>query len=306
MMRYSKPYKAFLLSFWGVWCLSLGHAHPSFALIITDQGDLLFADVLHNEGTIWKYSSEGKLTALLTGEHCHMIFADSRGVIWGTDHAYIEAIEGNENTLWRLDQTGKKEIIIAPTREPTEFSGVNFVLNRKNRLIFPHNGQLYQRDLQGASSLLSSHQFGRIMSIQIDHQDRLYIADNNTDNGSVYQLLPSGHLHQLTNKLLEKPPPNPPFEMEMHNMFLGMSVDDSGNVLLANIGSRRISQITQDGTTAHIYHAEAPWFPVAALRKDGKLYVEEVGYQAGKGHLGPRIVLWDGKQKQIIVEIPTP
>ncbi|MDH3245147.1 MAG: hypothetical protein OEM26_11070 [Saprospiraceae bacterium] len=48
--------------------------HPSSGLIITQEGDLIFADVLRNEGTIWKYSPDGRLTALLTGEHCHFVF----------------------------------------------------------------------------------------------------------------------------------------------------------------------------------------------------------------------------------------
>lgn len=306
MMQYSKPYKVILSGLIGMMCLSLGQAHPSFALIITEDGTLIFADVLHNEGTIWTYDAEEGLSALLTGEHCHVIFKDRAGEIWGTHHEYIEAIEGNENTLWKIDDKAKKEIKISPTREPSEFSGVSFVLDSRERLIFPHKNQLYIRELHGPSRLLSDHTFGRIMSLQMDEEDRLYIADNNSDNGSLYQLLPSGQLKQLTPQLLEKPPSNPPFPMELHNMLMGMSVDDQENILLANIGSRRISQIDQKGSTEHIYYAEAPWFPVAAVRKGNKLYVEEVGYQSGKGHLGPRIVLWDGKQKEIIVRVDKP
>ncbi|MDH3245146.1 MAG: hypothetical protein OEM26_11065 [Saprospiraceae bacterium] len=56
---------------------------------------------------------------------------------------------------------------------------------------------------------MASHEFGRIMSLQVDHLGNLYIVDNNMAGGSIYEMNGQGHIQQLASQLLESDPEPP-------------------------------------------------------------------------------------------------
>lgn len=286
------------------WGLSL-KAHPSYGLVITDEGDVIFCDVLHHGGTIWKLDREGTLSKLLTGQHCHFIFQDHRGQIWGTHHDYLEARDTNENTLWRLTG-GRKEVVIPPTLDPTVFSGVNFVVDQVGKIYYNAFGKLYVRETNGDIALLSPHQFGRIMSLQLAPDGQIIVVDNNADGGALIKVDPAGALTYVATALLDPDPPNPPFAEPRFNMLFAAFADPQHNIYVADSGSRRITKVDTAGRISHIYHSEAPWYPVAYAERNGVAYVMEMSYVPGKGNLGPRIQRLAGGEQTILVNIDDP
>lgn len=277
-------------------------SHPSYGMIVTVAGDIIFCDVLHNDGTIWKYSSDGKLSALLNGEHCHFLFEDLHGNIWGTDHDYLPDDQTNLNTLWKLSPSYEKVVVLGPTKDASQFGGVNFAVNGRGEIHFDWQGQIYRYTGSGPPSLAAAHKFGRIMSLQMDQLGDLYIVDNNSDRGSIYKMNNQGEIQQVTRQLLDTEPEDPPFDNPIHNMLFGCFVDESLNVFVANCGSRRVTRITE-GVQEHIYHSEAPWFPVAFASRNGRSYVMECGFIEGVGNIGPRILELIEDEWRVLVDV---
>jgi DNA-binding beta-propeller fold protein YncE len=283
--------------FYGVQC------HPSYGITITANGDLIFCDVLHNEGTLWKFSKKDGLIPLLAGEHCHFIYLDQNEYIWGTNHEYLPATDGNRNTLWKIKPGSNKEIIISPTEDPRMFSGVNFVVNSKGTIIYNYQGRLFRRGPGTGPVLYVSSLFGRIISLQMDRDDNLYVVDNNENLGSVFKITPAGNTCTLADQLLEEHPEDPPFDNPMHNMLYAVFVDDDGQVYVANSGSRRITLIDANYEKHHIYKSEAPWYPVAYIARGENAYVMEMGYISGVGNIGPRIVSLEKGIASVVVNV---
>jgi hypothetical protein len=281
-------------------------AHPSYGLVVTETGNVIFCDVLHNSGTIWMLDRQGKLSKILTGEHCHFIFMDRHSNIWGTNHEYLPDTDNNRNTLWKLHPSQEKQIVIPPTTNPKEFSGVNFVVDGQENIYFDVDGQLYIRREKEGPRLFLPHRFGRIISLQTDEDGNIYVVDNNEKNGTVFKVTPEKEVIALAGHLLERPPPDPPFPNPLHNMLFATFIAPGGNVYVANSGSRRITLIKNDGSVEHLYHSEAPWYPVAFYQKDGIDYIMENSFVPGEGNFGPRIIRVEAGKKVVLVDVDKP
>lgn len=280
-------------------------AHPSYGLVINEAGELIFCDVLNNGGTLWKWSEKGGLSTLLTNEHCHFIYQDQLGNVWGTNHEYIERTESNLNTLWKYTPQGKKEIIIHRTTNP-DFSGNNFTVDSKALIYFNWDDQLFVRKPDGAPELLVPDTFDRIVSLQMDKYDNLYVVENNLHEGCIFRISPDKEIRIIADHLKQIPPPNPPFREPRFNMLYAAFIADNGDIFVANSGSRRITKILEDGSQEHIFHSEKPYFPVAYCEKSGKAYVMEMGFKPLKGNLGSRIWQLKDEGAKLLVDVEQP
>ena len=282
-----------------------GSAHPSFGLIKTGEQTFVFCDVLHNAGTIWQFSERNGLSKLLVDEHCHFLFQGADNSIWGTDHEYLPEKATNENTLWKLSPEGEKQIVIPPTTESHLFSGVNFTVDRTGRIYYPFDRRIYHRLPNQVPTLFLDHQFGRIMSMQMDHNENLYVADTYESGGSLFKISPEGVLECLATDLKEKNPTNPPFPEDHFNLLFGIGVSPNGNAFVASSGGRKVTKIAPGKSPTTVFRSKSPWYPVAALEENGILYVMEAGYQSKKGNFGPRLLKVDQGKTNLIVSIET-
>ncbi|MDX1409826.1 MAG: hypothetical protein R3330_16870, partial [Saprospiraceae bacterium] len=188
-------------------CLS----HPSYGIVVNKYGEIIFCDVLHHDGTLWKIDRQGQLSTLLTGEHCHFIHQDPEGNIWGTQHEYLPQTDGNRNSLWKYTHAGRKVTVISPTEDPRAFSGQNFAVI-DNAVYYNYEHRIYRRSPGGTPELLLDRDFGRIMSLQRDSRGNLYVVSNDTNGGSVYRITPDKRVFTVADDLLEAKPGDPPFE----------------------------------------------------------------------------------------------
>jgi hypothetical protein len=294
--------KPFHLLFFALLLTAVASGHPSYGIVITENNEIIFCDVLHNGGTLWKLDEEGKLNEILTGEHSHFIFMDQEGQVWGTNHEYVEARDTNLNSLWKW-VNGRKQLVIPPTDDPRVFSGVNFVVGTDGKIYYNAHRQLYVRDTNGDTQLLSPHEFGRIMSLQLAPDGQIIVVDNYAENGSLIKVSLLGDLTYVGTDLIEANPPNPPFKEARFNLLYASFADKAGNTFVANSGSRRISRVDVSGQIAHIFYSEAPWYPVAYTEKDGIGYVMEMSYIPGIGNLGPQIQRLENGEATILVNV---
>jgi hypothetical protein len=277
-------------------------AHPSYGLVVTKDGDVYFCDVLHNSGTIWKYSFNGRLEKVLTNVHSHYLFLDSKGLIWGTDHDYIPSSGKNDNELWNLNSENEKKVVIPATSDPSEFSGVNFVVDKNETVYFDYQDHIYKREVKSPPELFMDYKFERITSLQMDIDGNIYVIDNNVNNGSVFKINKSGIIEFSKDELREKSPFDPPLPDPIHNMLYASFVDIGGNIYIANSGSRRISRIDKNGSVAHIYYSHPPWYPVAYFRSGEIEYIMETGFH-NEENIGPRIIQITKGQRIILINV---
>lgn len=291
----------FLLQFFPIGLQS----HPSYGLVINEQGEIIFCDLLSQGGSLFKWSEKGGLETLLTHEHCHFIFQDQQGNIWGTNHEYIERTESNLNTLWKYTPEGKKEVIIHRT-DNADFSGNNFTIDSKGLIYFNWDDQLFVREANGSPILFVPDTFDRIVSLQMDKYDNLYVVENNLHEGSIFRISQNKEVKLVADHLKEIPPPNPPFPEPRFNMLYAAFIADNCDIFVANSGSGRITKILADGTQEHIFHSKKPYYPVAYCERNGKAYVMEMGFKSLKGNLGSRI--WDLKDggAELLIDVEQP
>lgn len=194
--------------------------------------------------------------------------------------------------------------VIRPTEQPSEFSGVNFVVDSSGNIYYDFKNQIYIREMDGPPKLYCQQDFGRIMSLQMDECGDIYVVSNNTHGGAVYKVALDGSAVVITTNLREQKPKNPPFPKDMHNMLYAAHIDATGTIYVANSGSRRVSKISPDQNITHIYHSEKPWYPVAYAERNGRAFVMEMGMSILRGgNIGPRIVEVTNGQRKVLAEV---
>ena len=143
-------------------CLLIGlfsfcyiNAHPSWGIVVDQKGNIIFSDLEH----IWQITPDGKLEKRVANRHTHELYLDAEGKLWGTDSEYLSATDEWRNQLWYQQGAELKEAI-PWVKGFEEFGGSNFVVQSDGTIIFPYQNQLYQRSLNGETSLYTDFKFG--------------------------------------------------------------------------------------------------------------------------------------------------
>lgn len=283
--------------------VSFLQAHPSWGIVATTSGEIIFADVMHGgEGIIWKIDKKGKLSKLFKNYHAHSLTLDQNDVLWAAANRYIEGvIEGDgEHVLTKIYPSGKTEELIR-TRDITAFAGGTNTVTTEGEVVFTHKNQLFKVTKNGKVEPLIDHTFGRVVTMFTGKDGSIYITDNYHQNGSIFRISTNAKLEIFASELLEKKPANPPYRKPSHNLLYGMAEDAKGRIYVANSGSRRILQIGKSQETEIFYESEAPWFPVGLAFHNTAMYVMEVGFVSGKGHLGPRILKIEEDKAPVVI-----
>lgn len=275
-------------------------AHPSWGIAVTDEGEIYFADVLHNSGTLWKINTEGQLVKVLTDFHAHDLHLDKKGNIWLAENLWIEGkIEGEgKHTLIKINQDESLDTLIT-TFDRDLFSGTNFAIGSNGTIYFENNNYIYRYNAE-QPELLIDHEFGRVKCIWMDTDDNLWIGDNLTNNGTLYKYTPKGQLITYSTELLPHPPEQPLFK-EKHLQFItGISKDENNNVYVSENAGCRIIKVAPDGKKSTFYQAPVFWTPLNVAFYKDKAYILEIGYN--KKHKGPRIIEKDesGAIQQVV------
>lgn len=285
------------------------NAHPSWGIVVNSSGEIFFSDVLHGgEGTIWKIDKKERLTPIMKEYHAHPLHIDKNDVLWASANRYITGlIEGDgEHVLTKIYPNGKKEELIR-TRTIQDYAGGNTTVTLDGEPVFEYLKQLYKRTKNGKVELLVDHIFDRLVTLYTAKDGSIYVTDSRHQGGSIYRIASTGKMTLYASNLKEKQPENPPYKEPSHNLLYGMTEDAKGHIYVANSGSRRILQLAPDQEKEIIYESKAPWFPVGCVFYNQTLYIMEVGFEPGKGHLGPRILkIEENKSPVVIANTDTP
>ena len=277
-------------------CFQVLLAHPSWGIVVDDNGCIYFADVMHNgDGTLWRIDPEShELEAVFKNFHAHQIYMDdSQNIFAGVAIWRTGEIEGEgHNYLFKYETQSKTLDTLLFTDDWDEYHGQNFALSKDGEgVYFTMNKQIHIKPFNGKSRPLVNHTFGHIDTMITDYNGTLWITDSEANNGTLYRWSTSEGLVAYAQDLMPQDPEDPLFEERRHQTFYGIGFSHRELPLLTENANRSINEITEDRKSKVVYRSEPYWSPTGIYFKNGYYYIIETGYH--RQHLGPRIVVTD-------------
>lgn len=271
-------------------------AHPSWGIVVDENGCIYFADVMHNgDGSLWRLDpSTSELDLVYSNFHVHQIYLhQSNQIIAAIAKWRSGEIEGEgHNYLFKFDTNLKKLDTLIFTDDWDEFHGQTFaVSNDLKAVYFSMNKQIHIKPIQGKTTTLLPRKFERICTLTTDTQGNLWITDSKYKNGTLFKWTKNKSLKEIANNLMPQQPKNPIFEEKRFHLFYGISFSKSNNPLVTESASRSIKEVLPDGSNKNVYQSDLNWSPNGVLFRNGNYYIMETGYV--KKHLGPRIIITD-------------
>jgi len=294
-MSTGKYFKSIFFSFL-LLCTTNLFSHPSWGIVVDENGCIYFADVMHNgDGTLWKIDLQSmELETVFEKFHAHQIYIDDNDdIIAGVAIWRTGEIEGEgHNYLFKYHTGSKKLDTLLFTNDWDEFHGQNFALSKDySEVYFSMNKQLHLKPLKGKVRPLLDMKFERINTMTTNVDGSLWFTDSRTNNGTLYKWTKEKGLEEIAYNLMPQNPESPIFKEKNHHLFFGIAFTHEGNPLLTENANRSITEITKDSKTKTRYTSSLNWSPTGIYYKDDQYYIIETGYN--KRHLGPRIIITD-------------
>ena len=318
--------KAFLFSIIAVvsfcWLLPAnGLAHPATGIVVDRTGNVYFSDL----ETIWKLSTDGKLTVFREGQrgrHIHELAIDDQDNIYGADVSYNPATKGWPSNVWRMTPDGKLTYLLEATENPPR--AMSIWRDREGNMFWVDQNNhtktqtlLLKRTPAGVVATLAGssygHADGKGMSAKFSSVGGMAFGPDGSiylsDGAFVRRVEMDGTVTTVGSGLnFRESADQPRFLTDSAGSLTGLSVAADGTVYVADSGNRRLLKISRDGKAEVILRTEPPFFPNGVAAVNGNVYVLEVGFTLPNISSGPRVrkIAPDGKQTILaIVGEPT-
>lgn len=276
-------------------------AHPGDGIAADSRGNIYFTDV--NTRTVWKYTQENQLTAVVRNRWSHGLCIDNLDRIW------IEVeVDNTKYSVKCISADGTEKHILGPMERGPDFYGVNIIADSHGNLYFPYSSPpafffsgIKKRTADGHLSVLAggSHyghrdgegkqaEFMGIRAMRMTRDGSILVVDED----SVRSVSMGGHVKTIRKGIIEQNPTDQPFDNgnpSVSNRLYGLDQDDSGNIYVAYHGNRRVIKISPDGGMEVVYRPVKPWSPVGVAVWNNSLYIKESGLEPGSRFPGPRI-----------------
>ena len=277
-------------------------AHEGWGIVVHAAGWVCVADIPAN--IIWRISREGKVERVAVAKHSHALVLDSAGNVYGTNPHLTLPIR----SVWRLDLNGQLTDVIAPTE--------NFPLGLQS-FIMDGAPNIYSVNARNAQTpellLLQRSPDGQITTLAgstVGHKDGIGPAAQFMGiDGMAWG--PDGTLHVTDGPYIRRIAldgtvttlgAGPLTERKWDEDLLGIAVDASGDVYVADHANRRILKVTASGAVSTVRRAGWLWTPTGITLAGDRLYVLEhlrmplaiLGDLAIGPYLRVRIVSGDG------------
>ena len=227
-------------------------------MVADGRGQLYFCDIDRNR--VWKLDAEGRLTTVLTQNHCHTLLGDAAGNIYGEDiGAEGVNVEGGIS-LWKLTPEGQRTFILPPTTKPEASIGI--VRDAEGNTYQwesdpPRNSvsRILKRSADGTVTVLagsawgfadgsaSEAKFANVGGMAAGPEGALYVAEEK----HLRRVAPDGRVTTLERDLLSGIVGGLPGMAGLFNRHMGVTVDTKGNVYVVDYGAGRVIQRTPDG-----------------------------------------------------------
>ncbi|HTD51415.1 MAG TPA: SMP-30/gluconolactonase/LRE family protein [Thermoanaerobaculia bacterium] len=248
------------------------------ATVVVDRaGNLYFSDYIRNR--VWKVAPGGALSVWVNGKHTHHLVLDENGALYG------EAItpRGLAQGIWEASLDGHVSDLFRAERKghSANYRGTVFTVDRSGSLLFLRDCQIARLTVDGrleswagrrcsgdvwsSDSLRFGHLHG---SLAWGPDGSLYFSDAR----SVRKVAADGTVTTLGGKpvtLFADPQPGE----ARFDRALGLAVDSSGNVFVADSRDRAVKRVEKNGSTTIVGRLPFLWSPTGLGLSGQTLYV---------------------------------
>ncbi len=282
---------------------SASNAHPSWGMVVDSKGLIYFVDVLHHNGTLWRFDPDSRdLRALIKGNfHAHSLQIDDADNLYIGTQLWIdgEIMGDGQNCLIRYQtKNGHIDTLLYSEDYDVFFGGNVLYDNQESKVYYPHENKLRVRNLKSRETRLAlDHQFERLCTTTYGPQGELWISDAYANEGSIYSWKEGSELKQIHCHVFAKEPEAPVYKERSHSLIYGMTVSPKGNVVYCESAHRAVHEVRSNGRDKILYQSPEHYFPTGIFFANKKMYVMEVGFIPGKGHVGPNLLIVAGNKK---------
>lgn len=263
-------------------------AHPGIGIVRDSRGNIFYTDLKQ----VWKISPQGEKSVAVANVHTHELFIDPEDNLFG-EHLWYEGEAANKwgHYVWKLRANGTLEQIIP--RTAGFLQNYSFVRDRSGNMYWAERGAttiIRKRAPDGTiSDFCKTHDFRDVRWMAASAEGAIYF----TEGENLRRITPEGAVTTLARDLKERRS----FERvsrDSHN-FMGLWLDEAGNVYVADSGDRAVLKITQAGRIEVIARTNVPWGPTGGLfAPNGDLWLLEYSdYNAAR----VRHIRKDGTEK---------
>lgn len=284
------------------WLAPSAGAHPATGIVVDRSGNVYFSDL----ETIWKFSTEGKLSVFRAGQrgrHVHELTIDSEDNIYGADLSYNPVSKGWPGAVWKMTPAGKITYLIETTE--TSPPGMSIWLDQAGNMYSVDQNNhtktqtlLLKRTPAGVVTTLAGGAYGHadgkgtaakfssVGGMTFGPDGNLYL----TDGAAIRKVTMEGEVTTVQKGLdFRDGKDQPRFLAGLSASLTGLSLAPDGTIYATDSANRRLLKITTGANVETILRTEPPYFPngVAAVGTD--IYVLEVGFTLPNISSGPRV-----------------
>ncbi|MGH9971849.1 MAG: hypothetical protein ACREBG_29215 [Pyrinomonadaceae bacterium] len=276
-------------------------AHPATGIVVDSAGNIYFSDL----ETIWKFSTEGKLTVFRAGQsgrHVHELSIDQLDNVYGADVSYNPAKKGWPTNVWKMTPEGKFAYLLATTEHPPsgwsiwrDQAGNMYSVDQNNHT--KRETLLLRRTPDGTVGTFAGSAYGHadgkgalakfssVGGMAFGPDGSLYL----TDGATIRKVTFDGSVTTVAKDLTFRTSADKPRLFADSGGLTGLTIDAGGNVYAADAGNRRLIKVKSTGEVEIILRTEPPYFPNGVAASGGNLYVLEVGFTLFGAWSGPRV-----------------
>jgi len=264
--------KLLVISYWLLVYSSL-NAHPGIGIVKDSKGNIYYTDLKQ----VWKISSEGSKTKVVTGVHTHELYIDERDNLYG-EHLWYNGEAQNTwgHYAWCLKSNGEWVKEIKPTGG--FLTNYSFVRDTAGNMYWVERftiSRIMKKSKRGEITKIAEGKFGFIGWLFASKNGSLYFTENN----KLHKLSPDGrsgryHIETLAENIGSR---SADFTVMGHNYdSYGIWTDASENIYLAMIDSKKVIRIGADGKAEAIFGTNSLWTVCSGLFDDyGNMWVLE-------------------------------
>ena len=285
-----------------LWLVPSAAAHPATGIVVDRSGNVYFSDL----ETIWKFSTEGKLSVFRAGQrgrHVHELTIDSEDNVYGADLSYNPVSKGWPTAVWKMTPAGNITYLLETVENPP--LGMSIWLDQAGNMYSVDQNNhtktqtlLLKRTPAGVVSTLAGGAYGHadgkgtaakfssVGGMTFGPDGNLYL----TDGAAIRKVTMHGDVTTVGKGLdFRDGKDQPRFLSGLSASLTGLSVAPDGTIYATDSANRRLLKITTSGNVETILRTEPPYFPNGVAAVGADIYVLEVGLTLPNISSGPRL-----------------
>ena len=250
-------------------------AHPGIGIVKDSKGNIYYTDLKQ----VWRISSDGSKTVVVTGVHSHELYIDAQDHLYG-QHLWYNGEAQNTwgHYAWCLKSNSElvKEIM------PTEgfLTNYSFVRDSAGNMYWVERftvSKIMKKSKRGEITKIAEGKFGFIGWLFAAKNGSIYFTENNKLHKlcTRYDGKSDNYRVETLAKNIERR--SAVFTVMGHNYdSYGIWTDAAENIYLAMINSKKITRIATDGKTETILSTNSLWTVCSGVfDNNGNMWVLE-------------------------------